>query len=43
MKKIVRLFALGVLVVGLNSCVWLAVAGIGAAGGAAGAYMVDKN
>ncbi|KIP30851.1 putative membrane protein [Francisella tularensis subsp. holarctica] len=27
----------------LNSCIWLAVAGIGAAGGATGAYMVEKK
>ena len=43
MKKSYKLLIVAILVMSLNSCVWLAVAGIGAAGGATSAYMVEKS
>ncbi|ABU62281.1 hypothetical protein [Francisella tularensis] len=43
MKKCCKLLVIAGLLMSLNSCIWLAVAGIGAAGGATGAYMVEKK
>ncbi|WP_263478750.1 hypothetical protein [Francisella sp. SYW-9] len=42
-KKFISLLLLCSLTLSLNSCFWLAVGGVAAAGGAAGAYMVDKK
>ncbi|MDE5007038.1 hypothetical protein NAI48_10190, partial [Francisella tularensis subsp. holarctica] len=43
MKKCCILLVNAGLLMSLNSCIWLAVAGIGAAGGATGAYGVEKK
>ncbi|WP_268746166.1 hypothetical protein [Candidatus Francisella endociliophora] len=43
MRKVLKLLVLGYMSLSLSSCVLLAVAGIGAAGGAAGAYMVKDK
>ncbi|APC92209.1 hypothetical protein BBG19_1481 [Francisella sp. MA067296] len=43
MRKCYKLLIVAGLLMSLNSCIWLAVAGVGAAGGAAGAYMVEKK
>ncbi|MED7820354.1 MULTISPECIES: hypothetical protein [unclassified Francisella] len=42
-KKFVSLLLVSSLTLSLNSCFWLAVGGVAAAGGAAGAYIVDKK